>query len=287
MTMKNLLKLSTALLFGAALLSAQTVTPSTTLSAAQSATATTVCLTATTGVQNQTGVYVDQEYELVQISNNTTVAAGPTCVPVSRNNRNAGSGPTAHLSGALAWIAYTPANSLVPGANGFSTSSTLNDVGPCTRSAQLYLPKIFVNRGMKRDCASITNNTTSAQWVDFAPAAGADFPSPMPLQGITANGALSVSSGNYVLITKAGVIALTLAAPTAGVDDGMVISITSANGAYADTLTATSLLQNGATASPYTTATFGVTSAYIGGTIVLKAYNGFWFVVSAVGVALT
>lgn len=289
--MKNFKLSILALLFGAALLPvqavAQTVTPNTTLSAAQSATATTICLTATTGVVNQTGVYVDQEYELVQISNNTTVPAGPTCVPVSRNNRNGGSGPTAHLSGALAWIANTPATSLVPGSNGFSISPTMNDIGPCTRSTILYLPHIYVNRGMKRDCASITNNTATAQWVDFAPEAGADFPSPMPLQGITANGALSVSSGNYVLITKAGVIALTLAAPTAGVDDGMVIKITSANGAYADTLTATALLQNGANGSPFTTATFGVTSTFIGGTLILKAYNGFWFVVSAVGVALT
>lgn len=285
--MKTLLKLSTALLFGAALLSAQTVTPNTTLSAAQSATATTLCLAATTGVVNQTGVYVDQEYELVQISNNTSVPAGPTCVPVSRNNRNAGSGPTAHLNAAIAWVAYTPANSLVPGANGFSLSPTLKAVGPCTRSAELYLPAIYPNRGMKRDCASVTNNTASAQWVDFTPQAGFDFPSPTPQQAIAVNGALSVSSGNYVLVTKAGVIALTLAAPTAGVDDGMVISITSANGAYADTLTATALLQNGANGSPFTTATFGVTSTFIGGTLVLKAYNGFWFVVSATGVALT
>jgi hypothetical protein len=281
MTMKNLLNLSTALLFGAALLSAQTATPSTTLSAAQSATATTVCLTATTGVVNQTGVYVDQEYELVQISNNTSVPAGPACVPVSRNNRNAGSGPTAHANAALAWIAYTPANSVVPGSNGFSTSTTMNDIGVCTRTAQTYLPHIFVNRGIKRDC------NVSGQWVDFAPAAGLDYPSPTPLTTIAANTALSVSSGNYALITKAGVIALTLTAPTAGVDDGMVISITADNGANADTLTATSLLQNGLNGSPFTTATFGVTSTYLGGTLVLKAYNGFWFVVSAVGVVLT
>jgi hypothetical protein len=286
--MKNLLKVSAALLLGAALLSAQgTLTPNTTLSAAQTATATTLCLASTTGVVNQTGVFVDQEYELVQISNNTSVPAGPTCVPVSRNNRNAGSGPTAHLNAAIAWVAYTPANSAVPGENGFSASSTMKSIGPCVRAAQAYLPVIYVNRGIKRDCAVVTNNTNTGQWVDFAPQAGFDYPSPTPLQSVAVNGALSVSSGNYVLLTKAGVIALTLAAPTAGVDDGMVISITSANGAYADTLTATSLLQNGANGSPFTTATFGVTSTYIGGTLVLKAYNGFWFVVSAVGVALT
>lgn len=283
--MKNFKLSILALLFGAALLPlqmvAQTITPNTTLSAAQSATATTVCLTATTGVVNQTGVYVDQEYELVQISNNTTVPAGPTCVPVSRNNRAAGSGPTAHASGAVAWIAYTPASSLVPGTNGFSTSSTMNEVGACTRTTILYLPHIFVNRGIKRDC------NVSGQWVDYAPAAGLDYPSPTPLTTIAANTALSVSSGNYALITKAGVIALTLTAPTAGVQDGMRITIKAYNGANADTLTATSLLQTGGGSSPYTTATFGATTAFVGASLTLEAYAGFWYVVASTNVTFS
>ncbi len=266
---------------------AQTATPSTTLCAAQTKVQTSVCLQSTTGVENQTGVYVDGEYELVQLTANQSVCAGPCNVPVSRNNRNAGSGPTAHINGSLAFIALTPDQSKVPGSNGFSLGTNVTDIGACTRGNELYLPHIWVNRNIKRDCSAVTNNTGVGVWVDFTPAAGLDYPSPSPLVPIVANGALSVSSGNYVMITKAGVIALTLTAPTAGVDDGMVISITSANGAYADTLTATALLQNGATASPYTTATFGVTTSYIGGTLVLKAYNGFWFVVSAVGVALT
>ena len=280
-TLQKTLFLAIALIFWVPTGSAQTVTPNTTLCAAQTQTATTVCLASITGVVNQTGVYVDGEYELVQLANTQVLTGSNVYVPGSRINRNAGSGPTAHINGSIAFIALTPSASKVPGVNGFSLSSNVVDIGACTRTAQIYLPKIFVNRNIKRDC------TTAGEWVDFAPAAGLDYPSPAPLQAITANGALSVSSGNYVLTTKAGVIALTLTAPTAGVDDGMVISITSANGAYADTLTATSLLQNGGTASPYTTATFGVTSAYIGGTLVLKAYNGFWFVVSAVGVALT
>ncbi len=284
--MKTLLKVSLVALFGFSL-AAQTVTPNTTLCAAQTQTATTVCLTSITGVVNQTGVYVDGEYELVQLANTQVLTGTSVYVPVSRNNRNAGSGPTVHINGSIAWIALTPSASKVPGVNGFSLSTTMTAIGPCTRSAEIYLPKIFVNRNIKRDCAVVTANSNTGEWVDFAPQAGLDYPSPTPIQTIAVNGALSVTSGNYTMITKAGVIALTLTAPTAGVDDGMVISITSANGAYADTLTATALLQNGANGSPFTTATFGVTSTYIGGTIVLKAWNGFWYVVSAVGVALT
>jgi hypothetical protein len=260
---------------------AQTATPNTTLCAAQTATATTVCLTSTSKVENQTGVYVDQEYELVLLPANIAVCTGPCQVPVSRNNRNAGSGPTAHANSSVAWLELTPDQTVVPGSTGLNRGSNVTDIGTCTRTSQTYLPKIWVDRGIKRDC------TTTGVWVDYAPMSGLDYPSPSPLTSITANGALSVSSGNYVLNTKAGVIALTLAAPTAGVQDGMVITITANNGAYADTLTATSLIQTGGSGSPYTTATFGVTANYNGASLTLKSYNGYWYVVSAVNVAFT
>lgn len=260
---------------------AQTATPNTTLCAAQTATANFVCLTATTGIVNQTGVYVDQEYELVQLSNSQVVCASSCNVPVSRNNRNAGSGPTAHANAAIAWIALTPGSSTIPGVNGFSLGTNVTDIGPCTRTGQVYLPRIWVNRGIKRDC------TTTGAWVDYAPASGLDYPSPTPLTTIAANGALSVSSGNYALITKAGVIALTLTAPTAGLMDGMRITIKADNGAFADTLTATALIQTGGSGSPYTTATFGVTSAFNGATLTLEAYGGFWFVIASSNVAFT
>ena len=260
---------------------AQTATPSTTLCAAQTQTATSVCLVATTSIVNQTGVYIDGEYELVQLSANQTVCSSSCYVPVSRNNRNSGSGPTAHANGSIAWIALTPSASLFPGSNGFALGTNVTDIGTCTRTAQTYLPKIWVNRNIKRDC------TTTGVWVDYAPASGLDYPSPTPLTTIAANAALSVSSGNYALITKAGVIALTLTAPTAGVQDGMVITIKAYNGANADTLVATSLIQTGGGSSPYTTATFGVTSAFVGATLTLQAYNGFWFVIASSNVAFT
>ncbi len=288
--MKTMTQFAFLLAFAACLalpVSAQIATPNTTLCAAQSQTATTACLTSTTGVANQTGVYIDQEYELVQLTANIPVCTGPCYVPVSRGNRAAGSGPTGHVNSSIAWLALTPGQSVTPGLNGFSVSSTMPEIGPCTRSSQTYLPQIFPNRGIKRDCAVVTNNANTGQWVDFAPGAGYDYPSPTPIQTIAVNGALSVTSGNYVFLTKAGVIAATLAAPTAGIDDGMIITISADNGAFADTLTATGLLQTGGAGSPYTTATFGVTTAFNGASLTLKAYGGFWFVIASQGVTFS
>lgn len=267
-----------ALLFGAALLSAQTATPSTTLSAAQSATQTTVCLTATTGVVNQTGIYVDNEYEVATISNNTTVAAGPSCFPVLRNARSAGSGPTAHTSLAIAWIAYTPATSLVPGSNGFFPTSTMFAVGPCTRASQLYLPLVFPGLNVMRDCNQSVG-APNGQWVNFNDG-NSQKPSPTPLVALTTNGAVAPVSGNYV-ITKAGVLAMTLAAPTAGIQDGTIIVITN-NTANAHTLTATGLLQTGT--ATVNLATF---AAFAGSTITLEAYGGKWNVISSTAVVLS
>jgi hypothetical protein len=278
--MKTLTKLS-LLAFAALALQAQTATPNTTLCAALPVGVNQVCLTATTSLVNQSQIYVDNELMTVVLSNSQTVCASSCYVPVRRGGAAAGSGPQAHANAAVAWFALTPGATKVPGVNGFNMGTNVTDIGPCTRTAQIYLPKIYPNRGIKRDC------TTTGVWVDYAPMSGLDFPSPTPVSTIAVNSALSVSSGNYVLITKAGVIALTLTAPTAGVQDGMVISITAYNGANIDTLTATSLLQNGATGSPYTTATFGVTTNVVGATLTLKAYGGFWFVVSSTGVVLS
>jgi hypothetical protein len=286
--MKTLMKLS-LLAFAALALQAQTATPNTTLCAALPVGVNQVCLTATTSLVNQSQIYVDQELMTVVLSNSQTVCASSCYVPVRRGGAAAGSGPQAHANAAVAWFALTPGATKVPGVNGFNMGTNVTDIGPCTRTAQIYLPKIYPNRGIKRDCdvGGTLATGQSGVWVDYAPAEGLDFPSPSPLIAVTTNGALSVSSGNYVLTTKAGVIALTLAAPTAGVQDGMVITISTANGANADTLTATALLQTGGGSSPYTTATFGATTAYVGSTLTLKAYNGFWYVVSSTGVAFT
>jgi hypothetical protein len=97
---------------------------------------------------------------------------------------------------------------------------------------------------------------------------------------VTASGALAVANGSYVII-KAGVAALTLAAPTAGTQDGTEIQIIS-NTAFAHTLTATGLLQTG-TAS-VNVATF---AAFAGAGLVLVAYQGKWNVTSSVAITFS
>lgn len=87
-------------------------------------------------------------------------------------------------------------------------------------------------------------------------------------------------TASYV-VNKAGVDAMTLAAPTATTDDGKVILVTS-NTANAHTITATGLLQTG-TAS-VNVATF---AAQKGAGVQLIAYQGKWNVVSSVGITFS
>lgn len=98
---------------------------------------------------------------------------------------------------------------------------------------------------------------------------------------LSASGAIPPHSGHTYVVTKAGIAALTLAAPTAGVDDGIEITITS-NTAYAHTLTATGLLGTG-TAS-VNVATF---AAQLGAGLTLMAYGGKWLVQASVGITFS
>jgi hypothetical protein len=98
---------------------------------------------------------------------------------------------------------------------------------------------------------------------------------------ITASGAVPVRPGTDYIITNAGVTALTLAAPTPGTDDGVMISIISAT-AFAHTLTATGLLQTGSAA--VNVATF---AAFAGAGLTLKAFNGKWLVTASVGITFS
>ncbi len=79
------------------------------------------------------------------------------------------------------------------------------------------------------------------------------------------------TAGRYV-ITKGSIAAFTLAAPTAGADDGLQIEIISST-AFAHVLTATGLLVDGA--GHVNTATFPAAG---GGCVDLVAYNGKWYV---------
>lgn len=98
---------------------------------------------------------------------------------------------------------------------------------------------------------------------------------------LTTNGAIDPHTAATYVITKAGVLADTLAAPTATVDDGKLIVITS-NTANAHTVTATGLFQCG-TAS-VNLATF---AAQAGAGMTLMAYQGKWNVLASVGITFS
>lgn len=99
------------------------------------------------------------------------------------------------------------------------------------------------------------------------------------LTALSVNGAIPPSTPATYVITKAGVLADTLAAPVAGTDDGKVITVTSTT-SFAHTITATGLLQTGAAANG-NLATF---AAFPGAGLTLMAYQAKWYVLSAVGI---
>ena len=250
---------------------AQTATPSTTLCAAVKATDKSVCLTAVTSVENQTGIYVDREYMLVTISASTALTAGGY-VPVARGVRGAGNPPTAHANGAIAWLAYTPDVAKVPGVNGFYTGTNRADVGPCVRTSEIYLPHIWSVLGLKRDCSQ-----TAGVWVPYNELAD-------PVLGgawtvLTGATTLPAAAGNY-LVT--GAYTVTLTAPTAGVQDGAILRIFE-TGSYQLVVSCSTHILTGNSATSVLTST----ANYGGAGVVLMAWNGYWMVISNNGMSLT
>ena len=96
-----------------------------------------------------------------------------------------------------------------------------------------------------------------------------------PVQnGVTlaaASGAIAVAGGTVVITKTGSLAALTLAAPTAA-QNGMILRVTSAT-AFAHTVTATGLFDDGVTGGSKTTATF---AAFAGASMELMAYEGKW-----------
>ena len=109
-------------------------------------------------------------------------------------------------------------------------------------------------------------------------APGADSPTPIPtgqdtIVEYSVSGAIALPTQAFttVVLSKAGVAAMTLVAPTKDID-GFTLFITSTT-AQAHTVTATSLINDGATGAPHTTATF---AAFKGAGITLQAQSGLW-----------
>lgn len=129
---------------------------------------------------------------------------------------------------------------------------------------------------------------TSSAASDFAavPAGGVDNRPPYVDDIVTVgqNGALPVPTKNTTfLLTKASALASTTLAAPGKDQDGLRLTITSQTAA-AHVITATSLIGDGVSGSPHSTATW---AAFIGATLVLEACNGIWNEVSSIGVTIT
>lgn len=96
-----------------------------------------------------------------------------------------------------------------------------------------------------------------------------------------ANGAIDLASGEC-LLTKAGVNAMTLAAPPTSMNGQRVVIISTT--ANAHTVTATDLIHDGVTGGAKDLATF---AAFPGASLELMAYAGAWYVVGTNAVTIT
>lgn len=97
----------------------------------------------------------------------------------------------------------------------------------------------------------------------------------------TAAPAVPPHSSHTYVFTRAGVVAATLAAPTAGTDDGIELQFTS-DTANAHTVTATGLLDTGSASVNVATC-----AAQKGCSLNLMAYNGRWKVLSQIGITFS
>lgn len=100
-----------------------------------------------------------------------------------------------------------------------------------------------------------------------------------PVEAAATNGAIAIKDG-FVVLTKAGIAAMTLAAPTAGTDDGKELTVIALT-ANAHTVTIAGGL-NGAGAS----ADVGTFGGAVGDRFSVVAYNGVWYA-SGVNVNVT
>lgn len=153
---------------------AQTITGRTSLTAALSATGTTITVVSTAGMTAPTATqfqYVYIDGELMRVTSITDA----THAVVTRGGQNIPTVVTPHLSGATVWTGP----SQVFQQNGVTLS------GQCTRSQQLYLPIIDPREGRFYDCILSTTGTT-ANWVSYGGSPGTSLARPYKKLAVTA-----------------------------------------------------------------------------------------------------
>ncbi len=103
---------------------------------------------------------------------------------------------------------------------------------------------------------------------------------------ISASGAIDPHTpARYVITKSSAAAALTLAAPTAGADDGVLLEFISTTAeAHTITTPAAGDIRDGNTSNHDTVLTM---NANIGASCILEAYNGVWYVISEIGCSLT
>lgn len=96
-----------------------------------------------------------------------------------------------------------------------------------------------------------------------------------PVTLASASGAITIAPGTVVITKTGSLAAMTLAAPTAA-QNGLILTVTSST-AFAHTVTATGLFDDGVTGGSKTTATF---AAFAGASMTIMAYEGKWHTLS-------
>lgn len=153
-----------------------------------------------------------------------------------------------------------PANTAT-GVTTFAASSTTT-IGPFTNEQRYQVDSI--GNGV----------TVSDAFINEAADIAGRHPLVDTITVKSSDGAVTVADG-IIVITKAGVCALTLAAPTLA-QNGIYLNFISTT-ANAHTLTATGLVQDGTTGGPHDLITF---AAFAGAGVMLLAYGQKWCVVA-------
>ncbi len=239
------------------------------------------------------GVHLDGVNSIVtdQNANNTSLTASILALGAGYLAGGA-SGLTAHVGGGQG-----SAFALTTAVNSVGTVNSIGDSVKLPTSVAGGLVVVINDAALALQCFGASTDTiddiTTTVGIEVPGKSTAVFVCPVAgkwysvkdsflgLQVLSASGAMLPHVAATYVITKAGVAALTLAAPTATTDDGKVIVITNST-ANAHTLTATGLFSTGT--ATVNLATF---AAFAGSSITLMAYQAKWNVISLNAVVLT
>jgi len=172
---------------------------------------------------------------------------------------------------------------------GTARATTLQ-AGVSGTAGNLYVYPATASKGKLSLAAAASAGDTTTTLTNASMAAARTFTIPDPgasakfdlsaVEVESANGAIGIKQG-LAALTKAGVAAMTLAAPTAGTDDGKILRIV-ATTANAHTVTQTTPgLNNLGTSGDV--ATFG---GAVGDSLTLVAYNGIWYILGKTNVSV-